>query len=269
MEVRILEKTDLTTRLIIRGADTPFMNALRRIMLSEVPSMAIDEVVIIENSSVLHDEILAHRLGLIPLKTDLDTYNLPEECPCKSEFGCNLCRVALTLEAEAAENTVTVYSKDLQSENPDITPVSDKIQIAKLAPDQKIRLEAYAKLGKGKDHAKWQPVSSCTYRYMPKIRIDDKECDVCGECADICPQRILANVNKKIEARNIIECTLCQDCVDACPKDAIHIEWDKNVFIFDIESTGVLPVERIIVEATNIIDKKSKDFIKKLKATKK
>ena len=80
MEVRVVEKTDLNARLIIEGADTPFMNALRRIMLTEVPSMAIDEVVFIENSSMLHDEILAHRLGLIPLKTDLDTYNLPDEC---------------------------------------------------------------------------------------------------------------------------------------------------------------------------------------------
>jgi DNA-directed RNA polymerase subunit D len=271
MEVRILEKTDLTTRLIIEGADSSFMNALRRIMLTEVPSMAIDEVVIIENSSMLHDEILAHRLGLIPLKTDLDTYNLPEECPCKSEFGCNLCRVALTLEAEATENTTTVYSRDLHSDNPDIIPVSDKIPIAKLAPEQKIKLEAYARLGKGKDHAKWQPVSSCTYKYMPKIEIDEKRCDACGKCVDICPKRVFVNVNKKIEARNINECTLCQDCVDACPKDpsALKVEWDENTFILDIESTGALPVERIILEATNITDRKSKQFIKELKAAKK
>lgn len=269
MEVRILEKTDLTARLVIEGADFPLMNALRRIMLSEVPSMAIDEVVIIENSSMLPDEILAHRLGFIPLKTDLDTYNLPEECPCKSEFGCNLCRVALTLEAEATKNTTTVYSRDLQSENPDIIPVSDKIPIAKLAPDQKINLEAYARLGKGQDHAKWQPVSSCTYKYMPIIEIDEKRCDVCGECVDICPKRVLVNVNKKIEIRNINDCTLCQDCADACPKDAIEIKWDKNVFILNIESTGALPVERIILEATNTIDKKSEEFIKQLKATKK
>ncbi|MFQ6063871.1 MAG: DNA-directed RNA polymerase subunit D [Candidatus Bathyarchaeia archaeon] len=271
MEVRILEKTDSTTRLIIKGADTPFMNALRRIMLSEVPSMAIDEVVVIENSSMLHDETLAHRLGLIPLKTDLDTYNLPEECPCKSEFGCNLCRVALTLEAEATENTTTIYSRNLNSENPDIIPVSEKIPIAKLAPEQKIKLEAYARLGKGKDHAKWQPVSNCAYRYMAEIEIDKKRCDACGKCVDICPKRVLAKVNKKIEVRNINECTLCQDCIDVCPEEppAIKVEADKQTFIFDIESTGALPVERIVLEATNIIDKKSQEFTKELKAAKK
>jgi len=122
--VFILEKNDMSMRLLIRGADVPFINALRRIILAEVPCMAIDEVVILENSSVLQDEIVAHRLGLIPLKTDLDGYNLPEECPCKSEFGCNLCRVSLTLDAEAKEGTRTVYSGELTSENPDITPVN-------------------------------------------------------------------------------------------------------------------------------------------------
>jgi DNA-directed RNA polymerase subunit D len=122
MEIQIIEKTDFTMHLTIRGIKAPFANTLRRIMLSEVPAMAIEDVVIIENSSVLADEILANRLGFIPLKTDLDSYNLPEECPCKSEFGCNLCRVALTLEAEATDEVTAVYSGDLQSENPDIAP---------------------------------------------------------------------------------------------------------------------------------------------------
>jgi len=271
MEVRILEKNDLTARLVIEGADTPFINAMRRIVLAEVPSMAIDEVVIIENSSIVHDEILAHRLGFIPLKTDLDTYNLPEECACKSEFGCNLCRVALTLEGEAKENTTTVYSGELHSDNPDIVPVSDRIPIVKLAPGQKVKLEAYARLGKGIDHAKWQPVSSCTHRYVPRIEINEKQCDACGKCVDVCPKRVLVKVDKKIDAQNITECTLCQDCVDACPKDpsAIIVEGDTNAFILDIESTGALPVERIVLEATKLNDRKAEEFIKKLKAAKK
>ena len=96
VEIEVLEKDEKNMRLLIRGVNVPFMNALRRIVLAEVPCMAVDEVVMLENSSILQDEIITHRLGLIPLKTDLDSYNLPEECPCKSEFGCNLCRVTLT-----------------------------------------------------------------------------------------------------------------------------------------------------------------------------
>lgn len=266
MEVRVVDKSEFVARLVIEGVDVPFMNALRRVIVAEVPSMAIDDVVIIENSSMLHDEILAHRLGLIPLKTDLDTYNLPQECPCKSELGCNLCRVSLTLNAEAMDGVKTIYSGDLVSENPGVKPISDRIPIIKLAPDQKIQLEAYARLGKGKDHAKWQPVSMCTYKQFPRIKIDEKRCDACGKCVEVCPRRVLINVEKKLELRNVIECTVCQDCVDACPASppAVQVSWDEDVFVLDIESSGALPVERIFLEAIKILDGKVEAFLSQL-----
>ncbi|MHA1861394.1 MAG: DNA-directed RNA polymerase subunit D, partial [Candidatus Ranarchaeia archaeon] len=73
VELRILDKDEEQIRFILKDVDVAFANALRRTILTEVPALAIDEVVIVENSSALYDEILAHRLGLIPLKTDLDT----------------------------------------------------------------------------------------------------------------------------------------------------------------------------------------------------
>jgi DNA-directed RNA polymerase subunit D len=268
MEVKIVEKNDISARIIVDGVDTAFMNALRRIMLAEVPSMAIDEIVVIENSSMLHDEILAHRMGLIPLKTDLDSYNLPEECSCKSELGCNLCRVSLALDVEAKDGTKTVYSGDLVSENPNIVPVSTRIPIVKLAPDQRIRLEAYARLGKGEKHAKWQPVSVCAYKHFPKVKIDEKRCDSCGKCVDVCPKRVLTvtETGKKLELRNVMECTVCKDCVDACPMSppAVDVSWDKDVFVLDIESTGALQVERIVLESLKILDKKAELFLEQL-----
>ncbi|MEM2103982.1 MAG: DNA-directed RNA polymerase subunit D [Candidatus Bathyarchaeia archaeon] len=266
MEIKVLERGDRNLRLLIKGVDTPFINALRRIALAEVPCMAIDDVVIIENSSVLHDEVIAHRLGLIPLKTDLDGYNLPEECTCKSEFGCNLCRVTFTLDREAEEGTVTVYSGELVSENPNVMPVSDKIPIAKLAKGQRLRLEAYARLGRGRDHAKWQPVSSCTYKYLPKIKIDGKTCDKCGKCVEICPKKVLAKSEAKIEIRNLQACTLCRDCMDVCPKEpsAVEVDWEKNAFIFSLESSGSLTPERIMGEAVKILEKQFKEFASKI-----
>lgn len=262
VEIKLLEKDEKNLRLLIRGADVPFMNALRRNMLSEVPCMAIDEVIMIENSSVLQDEILAHRLGLIPLTTDLDSYNLPEECSCESELGCNLCRVSLTLDAEAEEGTTTVYSEELTSENPDVSPVSTNIPLVKLAKGQKLKLEAYSRLGKGKDHAKWQPVSPCAYRYFPRINIRSQECDACTECVDICPQNVLAKKDEKIEINDLTACTLCQDCVNACPHEppAIDVSWEEGSFIFNIESTGVLPPERILREAINLLDDWLEEF---------
>lgn len=263
MKIQILEKNDIFLRLLIEGTNAAFMNALRRIMLSEIPTMAVDDVVIIENSSMLQDEFLAHRIGLMPLKTDLDTYNLPENCKCKSEFGCNLCRVSLVLEAEAEDHTTTVYSGDFKPENQLITPVSDKIPIAKLAPEQKIRLEAYARLGKGTDHARWQSVSMCAYKYVPIVTVDNKSCDVCGDCINVCPRKILVKIGNNVGIRNITNCTLCQDCVDACQKNpkAIEVTWNENSFILGIESTGALLPERILQEALNILEGKLKDFL--------
>lgn len=260
LEIKVIHKNDFHARLVIEGFDSAFMNSLRRVILAEVPSMAVDEVVVIENSSMLHDEILAHRLGLVPLKTDLDSYNLPEECSCKSELGCNLCRVSLTLDLEAKDNVRTVYSGDMVSENPNIHPVSEKVPLVKLAPDQRLKLEAYARLGKGEKHSKWQPVSVCAYKYFPKVKINEKECDVCGKCVDVCPQRVISvsDGEKKLELRNIIDCTVCRDCIDVCPKSppAVEVSWDKDVFVMDLESTGALPVERIVFEAIKILDRK-------------
>lgn len=266
MNVKILEKNDQEVRLLLEGVDTPYVNALRRTVLSEVPCMAIDEVVIIENSSVLHDEIIAHRLGLVPLRTDLDSYNLPEKCPCQSEFGCSLCRVTLTLDKEATDGTITVYSGELISENPNIAPVSDKIPIVKLAKGQKIRLEAYARLGRGRQHAKWQPVSMCAYKYLPLIRIDVNHCDVCGKCIEICPKNVLEKSGGKVKVRDLLACTLCQDCMDACPKDppAIEVGWEKNSYIFSLEATGALPPERILTEAVKMLDEQLAEFAEKI-----
>lgn len=265
MDIQLIEKTNISMQLVIRGVDVPFMNALRRIMMAEVPSMAVDDVVFIENSSVLHDEVLAHRLGLVPLVTDLDSYNLPEKCTCKSEFGCNLCRVTLTLEAEASESITTIYTGDLKSEDPHITPVSDKIPLVKLAPGQKIKLEAYARLGTEMVHAKWQPVSVCAYKYLPQINIDEKLCNACEECVKICSKKVLVRDENKIVPKNTIECTLCQDCVKVCSSPpAINVAWSDDSYVFNIETDEVLPPERIVLEALNILNRKIDDLLGQL-----
>lgn len=267
VEIQILEKTDQFMRFIVSGVNVPFVNALRRIMLTEVPTMAIDEIVILENSSILNDEILAHRVGLVPIKTDLDTYTLPEECKCESEFGCNLCRANLTLDCEATDKIITVYSEDMTPENPEIAPVSSKIPLVKLAPEQKVKFEAYARLGKGKKHAKWQPVSMCTYTHLPEIKIDTKLCDDCGKCVKVCPEAIFVKTSEGIKTQNVLDCTLCMDCVDACSKNtsALEVSWDKQAFIFKIETTGAHKVEQIVTEAAKIFDQNVKDFSDQLK----
>lgn len=159
VSIEVIESGDARIRVRLKNIDRAYANALRRVAISQVPVMAIDDVVILENSSVMFDELVAHRLGLIPLKTDLVRYNLPEDCDCKSALGCPKCRVLLVLDAEATDRPKTVMSSDLVSEDPESKPVSGEIPIVKLAPGQRIKLEAYARLGKGSEHAKWQPTA--------------------------------------------------------------------------------------------------------------
>ena len=157
IKTKLIEEKGNSVTLQLEGVDRSYANAVRRFCISEVPSMAIDDVVILENSSVLYDEILAHRLGMIPIKTDLERYILPEKCDCGSPLGCNKCRVLFVLEATGKERVSTVMSGDLVSEDRDVRPISETIPIVKLAQGQTVKLEAYARLGRGKEHAKWQP----------------------------------------------------------------------------------------------------------------
>lgn len=144
-------------KVVVKLKDIPiqYANALRRVCLTGVPVFAIDDVVIIENSSVLADEGIAHRLSMIPLKTDLTRFVEPSNCDCKSEVGCPHCRVMLMIDSGSTDTTRTITSGELTSEDDTVKPVSDKIPIVELAPGQKLKLEAYARLGRGTEHAKW------------------------------------------------------------------------------------------------------------------
>jgi len=268
MEIKVLERDENSIRLILTDSSPAFANALRRIMISEVPSMVIDDVFFYENQSALDDETIAHRLGLIPLKTDLDSYVLPEECECKSEMGCNRCRAMLTLEAEATTSAKTVYSGELKSEDPDIVPVSPRIPVIKLAPGQKIKFEAISRLGTGKQHAKWQPVSACGYKYLPVIEINQRLCDACKECIEACPKKVLDLKDDKVAVVNLLACTLCMECVKRChtQPQAIAVKGDNTSFVFYIETTGTLPVERVVSQAVKILIGEVEEFVKAVKA---
>ena len=162
--VEVVEKSN--ERIVVRFSNIPrqYVNSLRRLARSEVPTLAIDDVVVLENSSVMHDEAVAHRLGLIPLRTDPGRFVMPPDCDCKSTLGCSKCRVLLVLDAEANEKTMVVTSGELVSEDEMVKPVSKDIPIIVLAPNQKLKFEAYARLGIGKDHAKWQPTSAAVVK---------------------------------------------------------------------------------------------------------
>jgi DNA-directed RNA polymerase subunit D len=153
--LEVISKDNQKIALKLKDVPLQYANALRRVCLNGVPVFAIDTVDVIENSSVLPDEGLAHRLGLIPLKTDLSRFNEPSKCDCQSETGCSNCKVMLVLDSGDSDVTRTVLSNELSSEDDSITPTSDKIPIVELAPGQRIKVECYARLGRGTEHAKW------------------------------------------------------------------------------------------------------------------
>lgn len=146
----------------LKGVPLQYANAIRRICLNGVPVFAVDTVDIIENTSVLADEGLAHRLGLVPLRTDLERYAEPSKCSCGTQEGCSNCRVRFVLDSGETEQTRTVLSGEIKSEDPDIVPISADVPIIELAPGQKVKAEAYARLGRGSDHAKWNSANVAT-----------------------------------------------------------------------------------------------------------
>jgi DNA-directed RNA polymerase subunit D len=142
--IQVLTSDEKKISIKLKGVTLQYANALRRICLNGVPIYAIDTVDIIENSSVLADEGITHRLGLVPLKTDLSRTD---------EYDS---KIILTLDSgDDTETGRTVTSAELSSNDNLVKPSSDKIPIVHLAPGQRLKFEAYAKLGKGTEHAKW------------------------------------------------------------------------------------------------------------------
>ena len=142
--IQVLTSDNKKISIKLKGVTLQYANALRRICLNGVPIYAIDTVDIIENSSVLADEGITHRLGLIPLKTDLSRSDESDS------------RIMLTLDSgDDTETGRTITSAELSSDDKVVKPSSDQIPIVHLAPGQKLKFEAYARLGKGTEHAKW------------------------------------------------------------------------------------------------------------------
>jgi DNA-directed RNA polymerase subunit D len=143
-----------------------FANALRRIMISEIPIMAINSVDFTENESVLYNEVIAHRLGLVPLVFDIKKFHFKEE----DEKADSLSEVVLVISKKGPG---MIYSKNIKSSDPDVKPLYDNIPIVELFDDQKLKLEASASLGYAKNHARYQ-AAIAHYRYFPTAVLKDK-----------------------------------------------------------------------------------------------
>lgn len=258
LEMRKREGDEM--EFVLHDSSPAFANALRRVAMREIPVMAVDEVEFKVNDSAMYDEILSHRLGMIPLRTPLKGYNFPGECGCR-EGRCPKCSVDLTLKREGP---TMVMSSDLKSSDEDVVPVSGSIPLLKLEKGQQLELTVIARLGLGKNNAKWQ-AGVIAYKYMSVLKFDDKACNACGECIKACPNDVLEIVGGKVRVKDLPLCTMCEACVEACSPKAAKVSGDSTKLIFRIESSGTLPPEQILIRATEALGDKFEEFSKLVK----
>jgi DNA-directed RNA polymerase subunit D len=263
MKVTVLSVNEDTIRFSVDGIDNAFANALRRTIVSEVPTMAIEDIFYYDNTSVVPDEVLAHRIGLIPLKTDLEHYRLPAECDCKADLGCPKCRVTLSLSVKAEDDTRTVYSGDLKPVDPAITPVSPYIPLAKLAPGQSISLEAYAQLGKGRFHTKWSPVAMAIYQNAAEIKTDEA---TAKKCLEESPKGVVLAKKDTLRVVDIQAFNRSPTCANLVKETPLKSYMKNDAFVFTIESTGALAPEKIVTEAVKVLNAKLEELKRKVDA---
>ncbi len=245
MKIKILRKKDPHLEFMIEGVTPAFVNALRRIMVSEVPTLAVEWADIEENNSVIFDEMLAHRLGMLPLVFDPKKLNFTENCKCDGK-GCALCQAVLVLEKEGP---CVVHSGDLKSSNREVKPTDPRFPLVELLKGQSVKLSAVARLGTGRQHAKWQ-AANASYQYYPEL----KESKATG--APRCPRDCLKKVGSKVSFKDPTKCDLCGACAEA----GVKIVGNPNKFIFRVESVSGLKPEYIVSKAVEILAGKASEL---------
>ena len=196
MSLEIINENDEKVSVKIKGVPRQYANALRRICLNGVPIYAVESIDVLENSSVLADEGVAHRVGLIPIKTDLSA----------SKDGNENDKIMLTLDSGVTDQTRTILSGELKSQDESVVPTSNDIPIVTLAPGQSIKFEAYARLGKGTEHARWNSANIVTLTDTEK---DDEKVLTVESTGALNPKHIILSSveqlsNKLSEFKTII-----------------------------------------------------------------
>jgi len=278
-KIEITKLTDEIVEFDMLGIDPPLANAFRRILIAEVPTVAISRVTMYQNTGVIHDENLSHRLGLVPIKFEPE---LLEWKPSEADFTAeDSLMFELHVDCPQGHDRVSVYSGDLRwkplseaqekayKDDPP-RPVDDKILLAQLKPGQEIECELYCEKGIGKDHAKWSPVCTAFYRLMPDIRLPK---DITGQDAEdlkkCCPMGVFdiedaPSGGKRAVVANARQCSTCRECLETFPgqEKGLVLGKKKTHYLFSIESVGQIP-------APLLFERSLKRFKEKIETAKK
>ncbi|MBO5600253.1 MAG: DNA-directed RNA polymerase subunit D [Candidatus Methanomethylophilus sp.] len=270
MQIEIVKMEDTRAKFILKNSSPAMANALRRTMLQDIPKMAIDKVDFhlgpimqddkeYESVTSLFDEIIAHRLGLIPVPTT-DQFTFQKDCSCGG-VGCPGCSIMYSLNKVGP---ATVLSGDLLPLGDSSLKVKDEyIPIVELTDTQAVLIYATAVMGTAKQHVKWQAAFGVGYSYMPIIKID------ASKAADSDVQAAAAEYPGlfKVEGgKLVVDDIYCASRYgkavqqDAALQDAVSIEWDDSNFIFKYETDGSLTAQQVLDKAVEILEAKATEF---------
>lgn len=297
--VKIDELTEEYCKFTLTKTDSSMANALRRVMISEVPTMAIDKVEFMKNTTVLHDDFLAHRLGLVPLTSVYagfrtkamggDDFEYNRDCSCQGY--CPNCTVTFDLNVRCDEEERRVTTDDLKPEFQEgkcevATADGEPILLVKLRKGQQIKLRASAQKGIAKEHAKWNPTCTAFFNYEPVVYLNkstynDLTVEQRTAIIDACPNKLskpyppeaaygydpaTKTCRDVVETDEACACMVCLDCIESArthPGLARVTEKEQD-FKFTVESTGAMPPETIVLRAIDVLRQKCKDVQEEL-----
>ncbi len=271
METEIIEMAERKAKFILKNSSPAMANALRRTMMSDIPKMAIDVVEFhlgtieiddkeYESATPLFDEIIAHRLGMVPVPTNLELFTFRDQCVCNNE-GCPNCTIMYSIH-ENGPGTV-MSGNMLPLGDPELKVKDEFIPIVELTEDQAVMIYAHAVMGTAKDHVKWQVTSGVGYKYLPLIEIDPARAstEAALNCIKICPKGVFGVEDGKLVVENLIECTLCKSCMESVNNDgSIVVNGDDKNFLFTFETDGSLTAEETLKKAIEILSEKAADI---------
>ncbi len=249
MQIEVLKQEKDRSFFILKGINSVIANTIRRSAINEVPTLAVEKVTFKKNSSALYDEMLANRIGLIPIKTDAkDDFN-PEK------------PVEITLKLKAEGPSIAVSSQ-MESSDPKCIPAVPEMPIVKLLKDQELEFEATATLGQGKDHSKFCP-GLVYFKSVPTLKVskDSKAKSVAEAFPDV-----LALKGQGLEIKDLVAWN--EAIESACEKNDITIENSDTDFMFCVESWGQLTPKEIMLKSVEMIDLKLDELEKALKKVK-
>jgi DNA-directed RNA polymerase subunit D len=236
-EVQFIDRDERDARFLVRNITPAFANGIRRAMIADVPTLSVDTARVIENSSVMFDEQIAHRLGLVPLTTP-DDYEVGET-------------VTLSIDVEGPN---TAYSGDLVSSDDQVQPADENVPIIDLKDGQRLEAEADAVLDYGKGHAKHQGGVAVSYRHLQRVEVvGDRD-----EYEDEEPNILRGVIEDDGELVGTEQ--FDHDLTQRYPGKEVEVHDVPNAFVFHVETDGSLTVEELVTKAAETLSDRAAEL---------